>query len=189
MDVVRDTRRGRGGWSPRLGAVVALLALALPAPGEVAGVPGAPCPAHLFLIARSKNANIVAYDANRGPNGDLLASEPVVVYWLLNADPGKREELNALQRDHAYGVEVTPGVTPGSYAMVFKADRKRKFTVRMLDGCPVVTGSIGGQDGILRRLFVQSKEGSVRPKVEYIEFFGEDAPGGKSLYEKYVPGK
>jgi hypothetical protein len=27
------------------------------------------------------------------------------------------------------------------------------------------------------------------PKVEYIEFFAEDAASGKPLYEEYVPGK
>jgi hypothetical protein len=59
----------------------------------------------------------------------------------------------------------------------------------MLDGCPVVIAPIGGQSGILRRLFVQSKEGSLSPKVEFVELFGADAAGGGSLYEKFVPEK
>ena len=37
---------------------------------------------HLFKIERSKNANIVQYDAQVGPDGKLLKKEPVVAYWI-----------------------------------------------------------------------------------------------------------
>ncbi len=59
----------------------------------------------------------------------------------------------------------------------------------MLNGCAVATAPIGGQDGILRKMFVQSNERSFPSKVEYVEFFGEDAASGGPLYEKFVPGK
>jgi len=149
--------------------ILALLALALPSLAEAAGWVGDTCPAHLFVIERSKNANIVAYDANRGPAGDFTASEPVIAYWLLNGEKGKREELNVVERERAYGFDITPGGSPGTYAMAFKAGRKRRLTVHMLNGCPVVTAPIGGQNGILRRMFVQSKENSLSPKVEYVD--------------------
>jgi hypothetical protein len=184
--VTVDGRRGVSGL--RLGSVSALLAIALLALGETAGSVGDPCPAHLFVIERSKNANIVVYDANRGAGGDFAASEPVVAYWLLNGEKGKREELNVVERKQAYGFDVTPG-EPGTFALAFKASRKRRLTIRMLNGCPAATGPIGRQNGILRRMFVQSKEHSLRPKVEYVELFGEDAASGGPLYEKFVPGK
>jgi hypothetical protein len=109
--VTVDRRRGVGGL--RLGSVSALLAIALPALGETAGSVGDPCPEHLFVIERSKNANIVVYDANRGPSGDLSATEPIVAYWLLNGENGKREELNRVDRDRAYGFDVAPGTLRG----------------------------------------------------------------------------
>jgi hypothetical protein len=165
------------------------LAFAFAALGEAAVPVGDPCPAHLFVIARSKNANIVAYDANRNPAGDWDASEPVVAYWLLNGEKDRREELNRVEKDKAYGVEATPGDTVETYFLVFKAERKRRLTVRILNGCPVATTSIGGQSGILRRLFIQSKEGSALPKVEYVELFGQAADKGEPLYEKFAPGK
>ena len=172
-----------------LGLAWRLLAFALSALGESAGSGGESCPPHLFVIARSKNANIVAYDAHRGPTGDLSATEPIVAYWLLNGEDGKREELNRVERDRAYGFDITPGDTPGTYAMAFKAARKRRLSVRMLDGCPVVIAPIGDRSGILRRLFVQSKEGAFPPKVEFVELFGVDAASGGSLYEKFDPEK
>lgn len=168
---------------------LAMLAFVLAALGQGSVSAGAPCPAHLFVIERSKNANVVAYDANRGPAGDLVTAEPVLAYWLLNGEAGKREELNMVERQRAYGFDVTPGETPGIYSMTFKAGRKRRLTIRMLNGCPVVMVSIGGHQGILRRMFVQSKEGSMRPTVEYVEFFGEDEAAGAPLYEKFIPGK
>jgi hypothetical protein len=166
-----------------------ILPFVLAAIGEAAGSVGDPCPAHLFIIERSKNANIVVYDANRGPAGDFAASEPVVAYWLLNGERGQREELNAVERKRAYGFDVTPGDTPGTYAMAFKASRKRSLTIRMLNGCPVATALIGGHNGILRRIFVQAKDDSFRPKVEYIDLFGDDVATGGLLYEKFVPEK
>jgi ATP-dependent Zn protease len=50
-----------------------ILPFVLAAIGEAAGSVGDPCPAHLFIIERNKNANIVVYDANRGPAGMVLS--------------------------------------------------------------------------------------------------------------------
>ena len=173
----------------RGGFALALLALAPVFRGDAAAPPGSSCPSHLFVLGRSKNANIVAYDANRSPAGDLAASDPVVAYWLLNGESGAREELNLVERQRAYGFDLKPGETPGTFEMAFKAGRSRRLVVRMLDGCPVATGAIGGHDGVLRRIFVRSTEGSIQPRIEYVEFFGEDLTTGRPLYEKFVPGK
>jgi len=156
-------------------------------PGEASASVGHVCPEHLFVVGRSKNANIVVYDANRGPAGDFAASEPVVAYWLLAGEKGKREELNALQRARAYGFDIAPGDIPETLAMAIKAEPQRRLTVHILNGCPVVTTSIGGHDGILNKLFVQSKEGLLWPKVEYVALFGRDVSTGEQLYEKVVP--
>ena len=169
---------------PRCGRVAAFLACGLAVLGEASASVAHPCPEHLFVIERSKNSNIVVYDANRGPTGDLSASEPVIAYWLLAGEKGKREELNAVERARAYGFDVEPGDTPGTFAMVIRADRTRRLTIRMLNDCPVVTSAIAGHDGIVRSLFVQSRASFLVPKVEYVAFFGHDAATGEPLYEK-----
>ena len=157
--------------------------------GEASAAVGQLCPEHLFVIERSKNANIVVYDANRGPRGDFAASEPVVAYWLLAGEKGKREQLTAVERERAYGFDIAPGDTPGTFSMALRADPKRRLTLRVLNDCPVVTASIGDRDGILQKLFVQSKEFLFLPKVEYVAFFGQDVATEKPLYEKFVPTK
>lgn len=173
----------------RRGGVLAILSLALVAP---AGLPASsaenpPCPPHLFTIERSKNANTVAYDANRGPSGDLDASRPVDVYWLMNVDKGQREELNAVEQQRAYGIDVAPGKKAGTYTLTFRAGRRRRVLLQILNGCPAAIFSIGGRRGILRRIFVKSKETIMMPRVEYVEIFGEDPATGAPLYEKFVP--
>jgi hypothetical protein len=67
--------------------------------------------------------------------------------------------------------------------------RTTRLAVCTLNGCPAVIAAIGGRDGILRRLFVRSKEGALRPSIDFVEFFGEDLAGGDPLYEKFVPVK
>jgi hypothetical protein len=171
------------------GMVAVLLALLLGPLGVASAALANACPEHLFVIERSKNANIVVYDANRGPGGDFSTSKPVVAYWLMNGVKGKRQELNVVQWQSAYGFDVKPGNTPGTFAMVFKADRKRRLTIRTVNHCPVLTGPIEGHDGILHKMFVKSNEGTIPPKVEYVEFFGEDLATGKPLHEKAIPRK
>ena len=150
-----------------------------------AGLAGAECPEHLFIVARSKNANIVAYDAKTDPSG-ALASKAVVAYWLLDGDPARREDLNRVEWNRAYGFSLEKG-DPGAYVLKFNAGKKRPLTIRLRNGCPVAIGKISGQTAIVRKLFVQSKEGGLTPTVEYVEFFGEDPESGHELYEKLIP--
>jgi Domain of unknown function (DUF4833) len=171
------------------GLVAVLLTLLLVPVGEASAAVAPACPEHLFVIERSKNANIVVYDANRGAGGDFSTSKPVVAYWLLNGEKSKRQELNLVEWQSAYGFDVKPGNTPGTFAMAFKADRKRRLTIRTLNHCAVLTGPIDGHDGILHKMFVKSNESSSPPKVEYVEFFGEDLTTRKPLHEKAIPRK
>jgi len=166
--------------------IAAAAAFALPASG-VAQTAGEACPLHLFVVARSKNANVVAYDANPAPGGGLVATEPVVAYWLLDGDEKRREELTGIERERAYGVEGKPGHAPGTYTVVFKARRKFPLAVRVVNGCPVAVTRIQGHTAILHRLFVKSKEGLGLPKIEYVEVFGENPDTGAPVQEKLVP--
>ena len=158
-----------------LGAAFLLLRCA----GAARGV----CREHLFVIARSKNANVVVYDAKVDFSG-RLAAQPVSAHWLLDGDPARREELTSIEFNRAYGFTLGPGEEPDTYALTFKARRGRHATLRMNGGCPVVLLKIHGRLAILTRIYVKSKEGGVMPKVEFIELFGEDATTGEPLHEK-----
>jgi hypothetical protein len=83
----------------------------------------------LFIIQRSINKNEVHYDARLDAEGRLDPSGPVEVYWLMLAEDGRREDLNWVERDEAYGfaIEAIPG--DQSYRMTLKAEKNRPIRV------------------------------------------------------------
>jgi hypothetical protein len=164
----------------------ALVGVALLARGA-APAQDARCPAHLFVLGRNKNANVVAYDARMDANGALAGSKPLEAYWLIGGEHGKRQPLNAIEWSRAYGFAVSPGADPGTLTVRLRADRDRPLSLSVRDGCPAAVAQIGDRRGILRRIFVQAIERGIEPKVEYIELFGEDLETGESLHEKFVP--
>jgi len=168
--------RGRARW-----LLIAGIGMAA-ARGSVAA-----CRDHLFTIERSKNANLVVYDARRTESGELDPKEPVVVYWLMNAEKGQREELNRIERQRAYGFEVAAGPEPGTFLLSLKSGKKHPFTVAMRDGCPVILDKIDGHPAILERIYVKAKGEGIHPKVESIQFFGRDASDGSPRTETTVP--
>ena len=52
----------------------------------------------LFIIERSKNANVVHYDARLTADGKLDPKEPVIAYWVLLAGNGRREKLSWIEK-------------------------------------------------------------------------------------------
>ncbi len=141
----------------------------------------------LFYIQRSKNANIVRYDAQLNQDGTLNSKEPVIAYWILEAEDGRREPLNLLERTKAYGFAVQPNGSGTAYHVKLAAFPKREIRVYTHgDGVKAVM-VIGGKPAYLERVFIESKEGLVLPTVLYVELFGTDVSTGEKRYEKIVP--
>ena len=146
------------------------------------------CPEHLFTVERSKNANILVYDAQRTSSGELDPKRPVTVYWRLNAEKGQRADLNRIERQRAYGFDAHPVEDhPGSYRMVFNAGKKRTFLVRIRDGCAEAIATIHGHPAVVTRIFVKSKEEGMMPTVESVEIFGRGVASGAPVEEKFTP--
>jgi hypothetical protein len=156
--------------------------------GSVRTIRAEGCPEHLFTVERSKNANIVVYDAHRTSSGELDPKRPVTVYWRLNAEKGQRADLNRIERQRAYGFDAHAVEDhPGSYRMVFNAGKKRTFLVRIRDGCAEAIATIHGHPAVVTRIFVKSKEEGMMPTVESVEIFGRDVATGASVEEKFTP--
>ena len=69
----------------------------------------------LFIIERSKNANVVHYDARLTADGKLDPREPVIAYWVLSAEDGRREELSWIEKKKAYGFDMKPDPSVKGY--------------------------------------------------------------------------
>ena len=140
-----------------------------------AGPAAAQC-APLFVVERSVNANVVVYEAARAPGGVVDPKRPVRGHWRMWAEGGQREELNAIERRLAYGVEVHDAGSAGAVEIALKALPDKRIEVRTAEECPTAWMPIGGRPSILRRVFVQLARGGLfLPRVAYVELHGEDA--------------
>jgi len=139
----------------------------------------------LFIIQRNKNANEVHYDVQVGPDG-ALAEDPVVAYWLMKAEGGRREDLTFPERKWAYGFEVLPPGPGGEREMKLVAWEDRPIRLTQANGRWRAVTKIDGKDAYLTRLFIQSEEGGVTPKVLFVDVFGEAVDGGKEVKEHVV---
>lgn len=149
----------------------------------------ADCPVELFRIERSKNANVVVYEARRGPQSPLDPDEPLTASWIMLAKGGQRQSLNFFERLFAYGFDVKLGPQAQSAQVTLKALKDRTIRVAPRDGCLAAFGVVAGAETVLKRIFVTTDEHGAAPSVLSIELFGVDAATGEARSEKLVAGK
>lgn len=168
----------------RLTALLAALAVAFH--GGRAGADETCGP--LFVIERSVNANVVLYEAGVRPDGSLDPERPVRVSWRLDADGGRREGLNLIERMRAYGVDVAPLGERDAWRVRVRALPTRSLVLRAGAGCPTVTAEVGGRDAVLHRVFVASTGGLI-PRVSSVELSGFDLETSAPVTERFVPSR
>jgi hypothetical protein len=140
----------------------------------------------LFHIERNKNANIAVYDARVQSDGSLYSEQPVVSYWLMLAEDGRRQDMNKMEKKMAYGFEIE-GASRDSVLLKLKADIGREIVVHVAeDSCRAVI-PIENKRAYLNRIYIMAIEKPPRPKVQYMEIFGTDIQTGEDLYEKILP--
>ncbi|MCX5905689.1 MAG: DUF4833 domain-containing protein [Deltaproteobacteria bacterium] len=159
-------------------AILALLAA--PAAAQIKTQP-------LFIIERSKNANVVHYDARLTADGKLDPKEPVIAYWVKLAGDGRREELSWIEKKKAYGFDLKPDPSVKGYKMTLVADPQRPITVKKEGDAVRAEGVIDGQPAVLEKMYIKASDGLMGPKVEYIELYGKDLETGGKRYQKIVP--
>lgn len=141
----------------------------------------------LFIIARSKNANLICYDLNYISPGKLDPEKPIHVYWLNQTDrPGTTDELSYIQEKLAYGYtsrllganrwEVSLVAFPQRKLLLEKTD-EGEFRGRI---------TIGGRQAVLKKIFVQADPDNSL-KVRWVDVFGIDMETGKEVKERIKP--
>lgn len=136
----------------------------------------------LFFIERSKNENVVHYDLLFDESGAPRRDQPVDVYWRMNAQDGRREELTPFERGKAYGYAVRERKAPDNFTISLAAFHARQIRIRVQDGHARALLLIAGQGAVLDRLFIQTREG-IMPQVQWIDLYGHTADG-TPLYER-----
>lgn len=141
----------------------------------------------LFVIERSKNANVVCYDVNLDKRNRIDKERPIKVYWVNHTDrPGEISGLNYIQNKFAYGY-ASRSLVNGSFEVTLVAFSERKLYIEA-DAKGIYRGRImiNGKQAILRKIFVQAKpENSL--KVAWVELYGQDAGSGQEISERIYP--
>jgi len=141
----------------------------------------------LFIIARSKNANVVHYDARLTADGKLDPKEPVIVYWVMLAEDGRREELNWIEKRKAYGFDIKSDPSVNGYKMTVVCASQRQITVKKEGDAVRAELVIDGRPAVLEKMYINASDGLTGPKVHYIELRGKDLQTGEKRFEKVVP--
>jgi hypothetical protein len=144
----------------------------------------------LFYLQRSKNTNTVMYEAKVDQTGQLVRDLPVSAYWLdYELGDNVKNDLSYFERTAVYGVdteELKDG--KGSYLMRLKAFKNRAVTVaKNKVGKYEGLMEINGRKAVLKRIFIEAKEGLLTPTVVHVDLFGTDPITGESVFERIFP--
>jgi len=138
----------------------------------------------LFIIERSKNANVVHYDAQLTAAGEIDPNEPVIAYWVMLAADGHREELNWIEKKKAYGFHIKPDPSVNGYKMTVVAVPQGQITVKKDGDAIRAELVIDGRPAVLEKIYINASDGLLGPKVHYIELYGKDLKTGEKRYQK-----
>ncbi len=141
---------------------------------------------HLFKIERSKNKNIVQYDACLLQNNNVSEANPVYTYWVLAN--GQKEELNIVERKQAYGIESKEKLGENKFRILLGALKDREIIIQKMKGDYKALVRINGKLSILERVYVKSEEQVIGlPKVHYIDLFGRILQTNQPIKERMTP--
>ena len=144
----------------------------------------------LFIIERSKNANLVVYYLNFEDDGSLNEKEPVRVQWESFGwtDQPTSNGISWLEKKAAYGFSSVK-VGDDEYELTLVALPQRKATLkRTAQGEYAVYLTIDSKEVILRKLYVSTTQGFVGlPKVHYVDLFGHIDGSAELCRERITP--
>jgi len=141
----------------------------------------------LFHIARSKNANIVQYDAQVDADGKLSRKAPVVGYWIRLAEEGQVKELTWVQRTFAFGFDAKLDKGRETAEINMKAEVGQPIRVIRIGDEYRATITIDGAPSYFEKMYIDATRDGWSLEVHYVELFGKDMKTGEARYEKRFP--
>jgi hypothetical protein len=141
----------------------------------------------LFVIERNKNTNVLRYDAQISNEGKLIEEEPMIAYWIMLAEDGRRKELTWLEKEMAYGFDIEKDRSGEFYRITLVSYNKREIKVYQKGREVKAEVVINGKPSYFEKIYINSTKGWPLPKVNYIELHGRDIKTGERCYERIVP--
>ena len=141
----------------------------------------------LFKIERNKNANIVQYDVQIGPDGKLERNRPIVVYWIRLAEQGQIKKLSWIQKTFAYGFRAGHDRESDSVSLDMYIDIGQPIKVQYKNGLYRAMVKINGKSSQLVKIFIHAHGKGLSTRVDYIELYGTDLSTGDDTYLRFIP--
>jgi uncharacterized protein DUF4833 len=141
----------------------------------------------LFIIERSTNKNVIHYDAKFGKDGKLDPKNPVVAYWIMAAQDGRRESLTFIERRKAYGFTINRDGSSGTYRMTLVSQKQREIRIYQQGDSVHAETFIDGHAAYLTKIYVKTRKAGLLRTADYYELFGTDIATGAECYEKVMP--
>jgi len=142
----------------------------------------------LFQITRSRDANEIHYVARVDCEGNLMAENPVDIYWIRHTEGGHREPLTWIQNKYAYGINYLE-ISSQKAVFQFVSYPSRTFLIQKSDqGRYNVYTSFENRKFSLTRIFVQIENGSFWfPQITRVELSGIEEQTRQYIVESIEP--
>jgi Domain of unknown function (DUF4833) len=124
------------------------------------------------------------------PDGHIDPNQPVVAYWIMAAENGRRQELNILERAKAYGFTLhRDGADSYKLRVVSHRDKEiHVFRDATPNGITVrAEAVIGGRVARVEKIFITMRKSFLLSLPDFGEMFGFDRETGEKRYEKVLP--
>lgn len=141
----------------------------------------------LFRIERNTNNNIIQYDAQVGPTGELDKKKPVLAYWIRLAEQGQVKKLSWLQRKFAYGFKSKFDPKTDTATLEMAADIGRPIKVQREGETYKAIADINGKPSRIVKIFIHATGKGLSAKVDFIELHGINLDTGDKTFERFVP--
>ena len=139
---------------------------------------------HLFYIQHSQNHNTFVYEANF-EHKKINSIEPIKIHRIVYTKGGAKEELTKMQRNLAYGIDIKKQKENHyEFCLVSYPDKKMYLEIHK-NGKSQVKTMVNGKKIILHKMYLSMQKGSLKPKIEFIDFSGTDESSGKEVKERF----
>ncbi|GAA4775773.1 MULTISPECIES: DUF4833 domain-containing protein [Flavobacterium] len=140
----------------------------------------------LFYIQHSDNHNTFVYDLNFSENNKINHIDPIKIYRIVYTKGGVKEELSSVQRKFAYGITFKK-IKESSYEFRLVAYPEKKLYLELdSKGKPQVKTIVNGKKMIVKRIFIsKAVTKSVKPKIDFIDFYGNNEFGNSEIKERF----
>jgi hypothetical protein len=141
----------------------------------------------LFKIERSRDADVIHYEANLLDDGTLNVENPIRIYWLKHTKNGKTAPLTKVQQGLAYGLKILE-VTQEKVEFQFVSFDQHMTLRKNENGNYRVSTQIKGLVVEVERIYVRFSGGSYWfPKIGQVEIYAIIPDAGETLFKVIKP--